>query len=57
MNKKYYTTKFKNKAITISFLIGEDFMTFQDKRGGKIYSFKNTDKLRSMIKLIEKIKY
>lgn len=57
MNKKYYTTKFKNKAITISFLISEDFMTFDDKRGGKIYSFKNTDKLQSMIKLIEKIKY
>lgn len=58
MNKKYYTTRVKNKAITISFLLGEDFMAFKDMRDKTkdIYSFKNSDNLQHILNEIEKIK-
>mgnify|MGYP000214094456 CR=1 FL=1 len=58
-NKKYFVTRYKNFAITLSFLLGEDFMRFDDKReeGKKIYSFKNSDKLQNMVSKIDESKY
>ena len=57
-NKKYFVTRYKNFAITLSFLLGEDFMRFDDKReeGKKIYSFKNSDKLQNMVSKIDELK-
>lgn len=56
--RKYYTTPYWNKAITISFLLNEDFMAFEDKRDRtkKIYSFKNSDRLKTILEEINKIK-
>lgn len=57
-DKKYFVTRYKNFAITLSFLLNEDFMRFDDKReeGKKIYSFKNSDKLQNMVSKIDELK-
>ena len=56
MNKDYYIINNKNLAICLSVLLGEDFYTFDDKRTGKegkkCYSFKNTDKFRKVLTLV-----
>ena len=56
MNKKYFTTRSKNKAITISYLLNEDFMAFTDMRDKTkdVYSFRNSEKLQEVLKIVEK---
>lgn len=56
MIRDFYIINNKNLAITISTLLGEDFYTFDDNRegrkGNKCYSFKNTDRFREILTLI-----
>ncbi|NSB12101.1 hypothetical protein [Clostridium beijerinckii] len=56
MRKDYYIINNKNLAITISTLLNEDFYTFDDNREGregkKCYSFKNTDRFREILSLV-----
>ncbi|UYZ34177.1 hypothetical protein OD350_18200 [Clostridium beijerinckii] len=56
MEKEFYIINNKNLAITISTLLNEDFLTFDDKRKGKegkkCYSFKNTEKFRKILTLV-----
>lgn len=58
MNKDYYIINNKNLAICLSVLLNEDFYTFDDKRKGKegkkCYSFKNTNRFRGILTLINK---
>lgn len=60
MEKEFYVINNKNLAITISTLINEDFLTFDDKRkgreGNKCYSFKNTDKFKKILTLVNDIR-
>lgn len=58
MEKKYYTTPYWNKAVTISFLLNEDFMAFEDRRDRKkkIYSFTNSEKLQEILKEMNRLK-
>ena len=58
MEKKYIATSSKAKAITISYLSGEDFLQFKDKRDDTktIYSFKNSEKIQMIIKFISAFK-
>ena len=55
---KYFYVKDKNKAITISYLLKEDFMTFNDYKykGRKIYSFVRSERLNRVLKTLEEYK-
>lgn len=56
IHKDFYVINNKNLAITISTLLNEDFLVFDDKREGyegkKCYSFKNTDKFREVLTMV-----
>jgi len=56
MNKNFYVINNKNLAICLSVLLSEDFYTFDDKREGhegkKCYSFKNTNRFREILTLV-----
>ena len=54
INGKWFTTISKNKAITISYLLGEDYLKFTDKRDNKtiLYGFKNSEKLEKVLNTI-----
>ena len=56
LNGKWYTTKNKNRAITISYLLNEDFMKFTDKRDSEtiLYGFKTSDKLEDILNIVNK---
>lgn len=58
--KEFYIIRNKNLAITISYLLNENFYTFDDTRvgmeGKKIYSFKNSNKLKNILNMIFDIK-
>ena len=58
MEKQYYPIRNKNLAITISWLLGEDFLTFDDKfnEGKKYYSFRNTEKFQEILTLVSEIR-
>lgn len=55
---KYYVLKNKNLAITISYILGEDFYKFDDrfKQGKKVYSFKNTKEFKEVLTKINELK-
>lgn len=56
VKREFYIVDNKNLAIAVSYMLGEDFFTFDDKREGregkKCYSFKNTDRFREILTLI-----
>jgi hypothetical protein len=60
MNKEYYAIENKNLAITLSYMLGEDFYTYDDTRknreGKKLYSFRNTDRFKEIMKLVFDVK-
>lgn len=55
---KYYIMKNKNMAITISFLLGRSFYTFDDRfnEGKKVYSFIDDDKFREILTLVSNVR-
>lgn len=55
---KYYVMKNKNMAITISFLLGRSFYTFDDRfnEGRKVYSFIDDDKFREILTLVSNLR-
>ena len=55
---KYYFMKNKNMAITISFLLGRSFYTFDDRfnEGRKVYSFIDDDKFREILTLVSNLR-
>lgn len=60
MQKDFYVINNKNLAICLSTLLKEDFFTFDDKRQGhegkKCYSFRNTDRFREILTLVNGIR-
>lgn len=56
MDKEFYVINNKNLAICLSVLLNEDFYTFNDRRKGyegkKCYSFKNTDKFKEILTMV-----
>ena len=55
LNGKSYMVRSKNRAITISTLLGEDYLQITDKRDGKttLYMFRVSDRLEKILDLIE----
>ena len=51
MEKDFYIIKNKSLAIAVSYAIGEDFYTYDDRfnKGKKVYSFKNTEKFKKAL--------
>ena len=51
MNKDYYILNNKALALAISYIIHEDYYTYDDKfnEGRKVYSFKNTEKFKKAL--------
>lgn len=58
MNKDYYIIENKGLAIAISYLISEDFYTFNDKfcKDRKLYSFIKTDKFKKALDILPKLR-
>lgn len=60
MNKDYYIINNKNLAITLSYLLKQDYYTYDDTRQGregkKLYSFKNTNEFKKVLTLINDIR-
>lgn len=58
IDKKYYIISNKALAITISYIIGEDFYTFDDRFNEykKVYSFNNTFKFKQALTKINELK-
>lgn len=54
----YYIVRDINFARVVKWFTGEDYLVFDDKfnRGEKIYSFKNTDKLKKALTLATEAK-
>lgn len=54
MNKEFYVLNNKALAMGISYAINEDYYTYDDrfKEGGKVYSFRNTDKFRKALYML-----
>lgn len=57
-DSKYYIIENKGLAIAISYLINEDFMTFDDRycKDRKLYSFIKTDKFQKALALLPKLR-
>lgn len=57
-NNKYYIVRDINFARVIKWFSKEDYMVFDDKinKGMKIYSFKNTERLRKALTLATEAK-
>lgn len=57
-NKEYYIISKKSLAITIAFLSCENFEEIPDRfnEGKSCYKFKNTEKFKEILTLINKIR-
>ena len=53
--KKYFGINQKSMADALVFL-GFNYMKFDDRKYGKVYSFENTDKLRKAISKLNNLK-
>lgn len=55
---KTYIVKNKNLALAISYIINEDFYTYEDKynEGKKIYSFLKTQKFEEVLTIMTNLK-
>ena len=53
---KYYVMKNKNMAIAISYILGRDFYTYDDRNNKNIkcYSFLDDEKFREVLTLVSK---
>lgn len=58
MGSKVYIIESKALAIAISYVIGEDFYTYDDRfnKGKKIYSFLKTEKFKKALKIVLDLK-
>jgi succinate dehydrogenase/fumarate reductase flavoprotein subunit len=58
MSKEFYLINSKSLATVINYLTGERYYTYDDKlnEGQKIYSFKNTEKLKQALTKIKELK-
>lgn len=58
MSDKVYIIESKALAIAISFVIDEDFYTYDDRyvKGKKLYSFLKTEKFKKAFKTIIELK-
>ncbi|MBY6838797.1 hypothetical protein [Clostridium botulinum] len=55
---KYYIVNDKGLAIALSYVINEDFFTYDDKhcKDKKVYSFKYTDKFKRALQLLPNLR-
>lgn len=51
MGEKFYIIYNKNLAITVSYLLGENYFSYADTKneGKKVYSFRDTPTFRSIL--------
>lgn len=51
IEEKFYVIYNKNLAITVSYLLGENYFSYADVKneGKKVYSFRDTPKFRSIM--------
>jgi len=58
MNKDYYILNNKALALAISYIIHEDYYTYDDKfnEGKKVYSFKNTDNFKRVLTIVTNLR-
>jgi hypothetical protein len=58
MESKTYIVKNKNLALAISYIINQDFYTYDDRfnEGKKVYSFIKTKKFEDVLTLVTNLK-
>lgn len=58
INKPYYILNNKALALAISYIIDEDYYTYDNKyeKGKKVYSFKNTDKFQKALTIMTNLR-
>ena len=58
INKPYYILNNKALALAISYIINEDYFTYDNKyeKGKKVYSFKNTDKFQKALTIMTNLR-
>jgi hypothetical protein len=56
--QEYYILKNKSLAVAISYAIGEDYYTYDDRfnEGKKVYSFKNTENFKKALHSITELR-
>lgn len=58
MNINYYIIKDKGLATAISYIINEDFYTYDDRyiKDKKVYSFKYTEKFKKALEILPELR-
>lgn len=58
MSKDYYILNNKALALAISYIINEDYYTYDNKfeEGKKVYSFKNTDNFKKALTILTNLR-
>jgi len=57
-NKEFYVLNNKSLAIAVSYAIGKDYYTYDDRynEGKKVYSFRNTKEFQRALKTIMELR-